>query len=80
MKSVELEKALLGCIIQDPKQMDVVASWISAEGFFYSEFNNKVWKAINKLYKDKKEIDLNTISNEVGMNDTGSYSSYEISE
>ena len=33
--------------------MDVVASWISAEGFFYSEFNNKVWKAINKLYKDK---------------------------
>ena len=46
MKSVELEKALLGCIIQDPKQMDVVASWISAEGFFYSEFNNKVWKAI----------------------------------
>ena len=79
MKSVELEKALLGCIIQEPKQIDVVASWISAEGFFYSEFNNKVWNAIKKLYKDKREVDLNTITNEVGMNDTGSYSTYEIS-
>ena len=79
MKSVELEKALLGCIIQDPKQIDIVITWISVDGFFYSEFNNKVWKAIKKLYKDKKEIDLNTITNEVGMNDVGRYSTYEIS-
>ena len=79
MKSVELEKALLGCIIQDPKQIDKVLSWISADDFFYSEFNKKVWVATKKLHKDNREIDLNTISDEVGLSNTGHHVVYEIS-
>ena len=79
MKSVELEKALLGCIIEDPKQIDKVLSWISADDFFYSEFNKKVWVATKKLYKDNRKIDLNTIANEVGLSNTGHHVVYEVS-
>jgi len=79
MKSVELEKALLGCVIQDPSQIDKVLSWIDSDDFFYSEFNKKVWIAIRKLHKENKQIDLNTISDKVNLNNTGYHVVYEIS-
>ena len=79
MKSVELEKALLGCVIQDPSQIDKVLSWIDSDDFFYSEFNKKVWIAIRKRHKENKQIDLNTISDKVNLNNTGYHVVYEIS-
>jgi len=78
MKSVDLEQALLGCLIQDPNQIDKVLSWITAEDFFYSEFNKKVWKAIKRIYNSKDQVDLNTISNEVSLGDSGRHAMYEI--
>ena len=78
MKSVDLEQALLGCLIQDPNQIDKVLSWITAEDFFCSEFNKKVWKAIKRIYNSKDQVDLNTISNEVSLGDSGRHAMYEI--
>ena len=51
MKNIELEKALLGCILQDPSQMNVVKSWVPSHDFFYSDFNQRVWLALVKLDK-----------------------------
>ena len=78
MKSVELEQALLGCLITDSEYVDSVKQYISNEDFFYSPFNQKVWKAIDKLYKSNQNIDLVTVSEEVGKNEEGYSVSYEI--
>ena len=56
MKSIELEKALLGCLITDGKYIDSVKQYIPEDDFFYSSFNQKVWKALDKLNKNNKKI------------------------
>ena len=78
MKSVELEKALLGCLITDSSYIDSVKQYIPQDEFFYSSFNQKVWKAISKLHKKDNNIDLITICEEVGNNTDGYNSKYEI--
>ena len=79
MKSVELEQALLGCLITDSKYIDSVKQYIPNEDFFYSSFNQKVWSAIDKLHSKNKKIDVITICEEVGGKVNGYSSSYEIS-
>ena len=72
MKNIELEKALLGCVIQDSQQLDHVKAWVPSYDFFYNDFNQRVWKAIIKLDKDKKDIDLNTVADTINIVDTDS--------
>ena len=79
MKSVELEQALLGCLITDSKYIDSVKQYIPNEDFFYSSFNQKVWSAIDRLHSKNKKIDVITICEEVGGEVNGYSSSYEIS-
>ncbi len=79
MKSVELEQALLGCLITDSKYIDSVKQYIPNEDFFYSSFNQKVWSAIDGLHSKNKKIDVITICEEVGGEVNGYSSSYEIS-
>ena len=79
MNSVELEKALLGCLIQDSEYIDPVKQWIPDDDFFYSSFNQKVWKALDKLHSRGIDIDLNTVCEEVGSSKDGYHSMYEIS-
>ena len=78
MKNIELEKALLGCIIVDSEQLDCIRSWIPSPDFFYSDFNQRVWKAILKLDKDKKDIDSNTIADTVEIQNSDYSPIYEI--
>ena len=78
MKSIELEQALLGCIITDSKYIDSVKQYIPNKDFFYSSFNQKVWLAIDKLHSKGKEIDLITICEDVGNDVDGHSSKYEI--
>ena len=78
MKSVELEQALLGCLITDSEYIDSVKQYISDENFFYSPFNQKVWKAIDRIYKSSEKVDLVTICEEVGKSKEGYNASYEI--
>ena len=61
MKSIELEKALLGCLITDGKYIDSVKQYIPEDDFFYSSFNQKVWKALDKLNNTNKKIDTITV-------------------
>ena len=79
MKSIELEKALLGCLITDSEYIDSVKKYIPDETFFYSAFNQKVWNAINGLYSRNGKIDLVTVCEEVGNDVDGHTSKYEIS-
>ena len=79
MKSIELEKALLGCLITDSEYIDSVKQYIPDETFFYSAFNQKVWNAINGLYSRNGKIDLVTVCEEVGNDVDGHTSKYEIS-
>jgi replicative DNA helicase len=65
MKSIELEKALLGCLITDSKYIDSVKQYIPEDDYFYSSFNQKVWRALDKLHKQNKEIDTVTVCEEV---------------
>jgi|TARA_E500000305_G_scaffold100348_1_gene93163 replicative DNA helicase len=78
MKSVELEQALLGCLITDSFYIDSVKQYIPGDEFFYSSFNKKVWKALDKLHSKDSNIDLITICEEVGNNVDGYNSKYEI--
>ena len=78
MKSIELEQALLGCVITDSKYIDSVKQYIPNKDFFYSSFNQKVWLAIDKLHSKGKEIDLVTICEDVGNDVDGHSSKYEI--
>jgi len=79
MNSIELEKALLGCLITDSQYIDPVKQWITEEDFFYSSFNKKVWKAIDKLHSRGLDVDVNTVCEEVGNSKDGYHSMYEIS-
>ena len=79
MNSVELEKALLGCLISDSQYIDPVKQWITEDDFFYSSFNKKVWQALDKLHSRGLDVDLNTVCEEVGASKDGYHSMYEIS-
>tara|TARA_R110002020_G_scaffold35259_2_gene106587 strand:- start:3107 stop:4441 length:1335 start_codon:yes stop_codon:yes gene_type:complete len=80
MKSIELEKALLGCLISDSDYIDSIKQYIPEDDFFYSSFNKDVWNALSKLHKKNSKIDLITICEEVGNNSSvGSNAKYEIS-
>jgi len=80
MKSIELEKALLGCLISDSEYIDSIKQYIPEDDFFYSSFNKDVWRALNKLHKKNLKIDLVTICEEVGnTSSSGSSAKYEIS-
>ena len=78
MKNIDLEKALLGCIIEDSEQLDYVKAWIPSPDFFYNDFNQRVWKAIMKLDKEKKEIDCNTVADAIEIHNTDYSPIYEI--
>ena len=57
------ESTVLGCCLLGGKDVyEKAKGWIREENAFYSEDHKKVWKVIEKLYKDKKAIDLVTVS------------------
>ena len=78
MKSIELEQALLGCLISDSEYIDSVKQYIPDESFFYSSFNQKVWNAIDNLNTKGSNIDIITVCEEVGNTSDGYSTNYEI--
>jgi replicative DNA helicase len=78
MKSIELEKALLGCLITDGKYIDSVKQYIPEDDYFYSSFNQKVWRALDKLNKNNKKIDTITVCEEVVSSTSSNADRYEI--
>ena len=78
MKSIELEKALLGCLISDSEYIDSIRQYIPEDDFFYSSFNKDVWRALSKLRKNNSKIDLVTVCEEVGSTKNSTTAKYEI--
>jgi len=80
MKNIELEEALLGCILKDSSQLGAVKSWVPTYDFFYSDFNQRVWKAMIKLDGLDSDIDLNTVSGGMEKYDTDRTPMYKLTE
>ena len=78
MNSIELEQALLGCLITNSDYVDSVKQYIPQDDFFYSSFNQKVWNAIDILNTRGEDIDLITVCEEVGTKVDGYSTKYEI--
>jgi len=78
MNSIELEQALLGCLITNSDYVDSVKQYIPEDDFFYSSFNQKVWNAIDSLNTRGEDIDLITVCEEVGTKVDGYSTKYEI--
>lgn len=63
-QALELEEAILGAIMIDKDAADEVFNILKPE-YFYSEINKIVFKAISSLYKEKKQIDILTVRDEL---------------
>lgn len=63
-QAVEIEEAVLGSILIDPKGLHEAMELLSEE-VFYKEQNKAVFGAIAELYSKNESIDLLTISNEL---------------
>ncbi|MGH1438231.1 MAG: DnaB-like helicase N-terminal domain-containing protein [Lewinella sp.] len=62
--SDENEKALLGSLILAPNKIDEIKDDIN-EDYFYNDKNKAIFRAVFKLYKQKKGIDYITIISEL---------------
>lgn len=62
--NVEAEQALLGCLLLDQKVQTEIFSGLK-EDDFYSESNRSIFRAMDKLAKANKLIDLVTLSDEL---------------
>ena len=57
------ESTVLGCCLLGGKEIyEKAKGWIREENAFYSDDHKRIWKVMEKLYKDKKAIDLVTVS------------------
>ena len=67
--SEELESAVLGSIILDSKQFHQAQPYISDSKVWYSEKHKRVWNIIKNMVKNREEIDLLTIDNNLTKTD-----------
>ena len=59
--SPETEKALLGAIMVDDRQFDVILEYVNTPEAFKSEINSKIFAAMLDLKQKKQNIDLVTV-------------------
>lgn len=67
-KEIEAEIAILGCIFLDDNLMVSVEDEISYEDF-YEIKNKEIYKAMSELHKDKKDIDITTLTSHLNAKD-----------
>ena len=61
--NIMAESTVIGCCLIGGKDVyEKAKGWIREDKAFYSEDHKKIWKVIEKLYKDRKAIDLVTVS------------------
>ena len=64
---VEVEKALLGCLLTDPKELEFVASKLNNESAFYNSVHQIIYSCLVQMDNDKKvgKIDLVTLADKL---------------
>lgn len=62
--SVEAERSMLSCILSDNLYFERAVGWIQ-EGAIYNDDNEKIWKAMKRLYSDGKKMDMVTVYEEI---------------
>lgn len=62
---VDMEEAVLGAMLNDPKGVDEALSIISKPEIFYKDAHKYIFEAIVSLYKDGNPIDMLTVSSEL---------------
>jgi len=65
MHNLETERALLGAILTDELQLDVVLEHVSTPEAFYSEANQHVFKIMQELKAGHQTIDLVTVADKL---------------
>ena len=61
--NIMAESTVIGCCLIGGKDVyEKAKGWIREDKAFYSEDHKKIWKVIEKLYKNKEAIDLVTVS------------------
>ena len=63
----DMEKGLLGCLIESPKEAlsGFVSEHPGSRGYFYDLKNKEVYNAILKLQDNRQNIDLLTLTNQL---------------
>lgn len=62
--NLEAEKCVLGAILIDNSQFDVIAPWVD-DGFFYRDAHSRIWEAMGVLAEARAAIDLVTLKDEL---------------
>lgn len=62
-QAIELEYAVLGALLQEPEEFKTVSSILNVQSF-YKEENQLVFEIISTLFKERKRIDLLTVTQE----------------
>ena len=60
MYSESTEKALLGSLMMEPKNLDLVQKWIEEPDVFYFKFHKNIWETILSL--DERDEDIDAVS------------------
>jgi len=63
-QSVDVEESILGSILSKPEAYSIVSD-ILRETSFYTEVNQLIYRAISELGKNRKPIDLLTVTNQL---------------
>lgn len=59
--SDEAEKAVLGCVLVEPKVMEAVLEWSAGEPVFYVLANADIFTAMTALYREGTPVDVLTV-------------------
>lgn len=63
--SIEAEQSILGGIFVDEKCLEKIIDYLPNELYFYKESHRSIYKTILKLFKEKKGIDILTVTEEL---------------
>ena len=68
-QDLEVESAILGCLMQSPQSIHEAIGFIKPE-MFYKESHQQVYTAISQLYNESTSIDLLTVTDKLRKNGT----------
>jgi len=81
LHSEATEKALLGSLMMEPKNLDLVLKWIEEPSVFYFDFHKNIWKTILALSARQETIDaVSVLHNYPQKKSVGNGIAYSITE
>lgn len=72
-RSVEAERALLGCLLRDDTYFGLSKKHITNAKLFYPAMHRRMWNIMNKLMADDKGIDTVSVCSMITSNDKKMY-------